>query len=82
MPNTPRVEEIAEATYTIPAELETTMSFGAAEYTATPVSCCAVQLFEDVLMFEPPNANVPGDTAFSEYVGRSATASATAWSHE
>lgn len=83
MPNTPRVEDIAEATYTTPErEVLTTMSFGATEYTATPVSCCAVQLFKDVLMFEPPNANVPEDTAFSEYVGRSATASATAWSHE
>jgi hypothetical protein len=77
MPNTPRVEEIADATYTIPAELETTMSFGAVEYTATPVSCCAVQLFDDVLMLDLPNATVPEDTAFSEYVGRSATASAT-----
>jgi hypothetical protein len=66
MPNTPRVEEIADATYTIPAELETTMSFGAAEYTATPVSCCAVQLFEDVLRLEPPVAVTPSDHAFRE----------------
>jgi len=81
IPNTPRVALIADATYTTPADVLTTMSFGAEEYTAPPVSAWTVQPFVEALRLEPPAAEAPSANAFNEYVGRSSTASATAWFH-
>jgi hypothetical protein len=67
IPNTPRVELRADATYTTPeGEVLTTMSFGAAENTPEPESVRTVQPFVPALRLDRTAAATPSDHEFNE----------------